>query len=547
MFSKIKNINKAQEGVMNKTWLDVVKEFNTTPFLFVGSGISRRYMGLPDWKSLLKHFSDRLSDDPFKFVGMQIEAKDDLGVAGGNLQKEFDARWISDPAFRTNEDWIKNKVLDHCSPFKAEVAWYLKNIAAPQTEYFQEIEALKELCKDHISGFITTNYDDFLENLLPKTFKTYVGQDELIFSSPQLIAEIFKIHGSVDKPETILITDEDYKKFDKKSAYLAAKLMTIFLEYPVIFIGYRLGDPNVQKILSSIVECLDEDKLEDLSKRLVFVERNKKLSSEIVVSTLSKSVGSKSILMTKVETDDFQQLFNGLKLKEAGCPTRVLRMFREKFYDLCISSKPTKNLIVNAYDPRISEDKLIFSVGIERKPSPQGLVGVSSEQWYKAILFDNVVNFTADELLEETYPQLVSAGSHFLPVYKFLSQATKEHPRVKDEITKFDDLISDTIKQKRSKRGFPDTLAKIQSDPKFSGKGIFAGRAHLKEGAIDVDELRDFLIRSFRNKPDLLGKATPEQLKSDVRRLIRIYDWLAYGKKRPKIQSSGESGEKLEG
>lgn len=54
-------------------------------------------------------FSDRLSDDPFKFIGMQIEAKDDLSVVGGNLQKEFDVRWISDPAFRTNEDWIKTK------------------------------------------------------------------------------------------------------------------------------------------------------------------------------------------------------------------------------------------------------------------------------------------------------------------------------------------------------------------------------------------------------------------------------------------------------
>ena len=28
-------------------------------------------MGLPDWESLLKHFSNRISDDPFKFIGMK--------------------------------------------------------------------------------------------------------------------------------------------------------------------------------------------------------------------------------------------------------------------------------------------------------------------------------------------------------------------------------------------------------------------------------------------------------------------------------------------
>lgn len=534
---------------MNKTWLDVVKEFNTTPFLFVGSGISRRYMGLPDWKSLLKHFSDRLSDDPFKFIGMQIEAKDDLGVVGGNLQKEFDARWISDPAFRTNEDWIRNKVLDHCSPFKAEVAWYLKNIAAPQTEYSQEIDALKELCKDHLSGFITTNYDDFLENLLPKTFKTYVGQDELIFSSPQLIAEIFKIHGSVDKPETILITDEDYKKFDKKSAYLAAKLMTIFLEYPVIFIGYRLGDPNVQKILSSIVECLDEDKLEDLSKRLVFVERNKKLTSEISVPTLSKNVGSKSILMTKVETNDFQQLFNGLKLKEAGCPVRLLRIFKEKIYNYCLSTKPSKNLIVNAYDSQISESKLIFGIGVQQLPQKVGLVGVSSEEWYKAILFDDVLPFNADQLLTYSYPRLKSSGSLALPVFKFLKEAKEEHCNIKEveTIKEFDDLLNKTIIDERNKRKFPKTIDEVKRSQRFAGDNFYHGLSHLREENLDVEALKQILIDEFKANPNVLSKKSPSFVKTSFRRMIRIYDWLAYGRKSPKDNPSGNFGEKREG
>ncbi len=148
---------------------------------------------------------------------------------------------------------------------------YIKENSHIVSDYESEIKNFHNLSKKSLSGVITTNYDSFLENTLDE-YKAYVGQEELIFSSIQGIAEIYKIHGSVENPDSIVINSTDYNVFDEKSPYLAAKLMTIFMEYPVVFLGYSLNDSNVQKIIKSIVDCLSPENLSKLQERFIFVE-----------------------------------------------------------------------------------------------------------------------------------------------------------------------------------------------------------------------------------------------------------------------------------
>lgn len=67
------------------------------------------------------------------------------------------------------------------------------------------------------------------------------------------------------------LTKRIIRNFMTKGKYLAAKLMTIFMEYPIIFIGYSISDSDIQAILSDVVECLPLDKIETLQKRFVLL------------------------------------------------------------------------------------------------------------------------------------------------------------------------------------------------------------------------------------------------------------------------------------
>ena len=63
-----------------------ISKFDTTPFLFVGSGLTRRYLGLESWYGLLNKFASQVNDNDFAFE-IYTDMAEDLGYTQGQYQK----------------------------------------------------------------------------------------------------------------------------------------------------------------------------------------------------------------------------------------------------------------------------------------------------------------------------------------------------------------------------------------------------------------------------------------------------------------------------
>ncbi|MBQ9135227.1 MAG: SIR2 family protein [Lachnospiraceae bacterium] len=513
---------------------DIVTKFNTTPFLFVGSGITRRYFDLPDWGGLLKHFADIVGMDEFAYSSYENKAKTmecRVGIlpkVAELIQKDYDAKWFSDASIRTLDKEMLQMVQDGLSPFKVEVANYVISKSVIKSVYQEEIEYLTKIAEKSISGIITTNYDTFLEMHL-KGYVRYIGQNQLIFSAIQGVAEIYKIHGSVDVPSSIIINEQDYIRFDRNSAYLAAKLMTIFMEYPIIFMGYSISDANIQKIIKSIVECLDDEQLKTLEDRFVFVEYKEGMVG-LEVSSHTIMIEGRPLPMKKIQLADYMLLYKALEGKKSKLPVRLLRRFKQELYNYTITNVPTSNLRVAALDDvRITDEELVMAIGKVSDLGLKGLSGIDSNEWYRNIIL-NDMDFTADDLLAYAFPKLLKQDSGRLPINKYLLEAVGTYPEC-EELMKnqnYEFFISKSIRNNRKCLGAYYSVKQIWEQEKSSLEKATRLISHLTEEQMNVNELENVLLEIFEENVNVLENGG--NAKTHIRRLIRIYDYLKWGK-----------------
>jgi len=63
--------------IIKKELLKKLKQVKVSPFLFVGSGISRRYLNLENWNELLDKFSKKATGNEFQY---QVYVNDIIGT-----------------------------------------------------------------------------------------------------------------------------------------------------------------------------------------------------------------------------------------------------------------------------------------------------------------------------------------------------------------------------------------------------------------------------------------------------------------------------------
>lgn len=508
---------------------------NDLPFLFIGSGMSMRYLGLETWRALLEKFSDIIGT-PFGYYASSIA--NDYPKLASKLAVDMHELWWKDIRFEASRIAFANVDKGPQSPLKIEIAKYILEVSShviSDSSIQEEIDLLQGVTVD---GVITTNWDRFLEERIFKKegYEVFVGQDSLIFSQPQSVAEIYKIHGCCTVPDSLVLTHEDYEGFRERNAYLAAKLLTVFVEHPIIFLGYSITDPHVRAILDSIAQCLTPRRLDQLSDRLFFVNYDFENKGDLI----EKGLVSTTLPLTIIRTRDFKSIYLALSEKKRTISAKVLRKVKSHLYDLIRTNDPKVGAYVQSFDDiesgTLTPGDLNFA-GFGGVSSDTGLHGygtIKVKDLIQDVVFDDRASpYDSKLLLEHTLPDLLK-WSKLVPVFKYLSKCIV----AKDGTVSLEALAASVLtraSQTREEDYYPSAQYEKKKANVVANNGSVAalvdryGAARamtfiplLPMGVVDLDELRAFLQDQYP------AQAKAHSISSDYKRLVCFYDWLRY-------------------
>lgn len=449
----------------NENHLDIINGQN--PVLFIGSGFSKRYCLLengdsfPTWVELLKKICLLISKDKYYYdLIEEQEKKSQKNLSNGilyqkialTLEEEFTCAFLKrkllDQNLQKQIEFIydKNKI----SPMKLFISLFFSNIHINNSipTLTNELEEFKKT-KEHVASYITTNYDEFIESQLGDV-AAIVG-DSMYLEDPEY--NLFKIHGSIIDPKSIVITKDDYREFDERDKVIQAKLINQFVSKNIIFLGYSINDDNIKKILSSIFSPLEANGeiFNKIKNNFILIEY-KKGEDQLLTEVYNLDIGEGRIIpIKKISTDNYKKIYSQINEIEMKYSLKEVKHLKGAIRTLVVENKgPELKVAIPEGDIGQLSNNVVLNFGVTEK-----IVTPDKIDFFQAVIHSDLKNWSSEDILRMYLSESISADKNksLWPIFKFFEDCRKdENPIIENiRVLKILQKASDSLQKEKLK------------------------------------------------------------------------------------------------
>ena len=491
---------------------DFIRQYTNHPILFIGSGFSFRYIkNTYTWDGLLSKICYDLKGNDEFYLDIKSSCMNSNGCfydkMASIIEQAFNKQLEADRngKFKGINDIFYDNMRNgvNLSRFKIYVAELLKSFELKEN-VDDEINELKKARKN-VGSIITTNYDTFVESVFE--FNPLVGND-ILLSNPY--GSVYKIHGCVNDIAKIIVTEEDYKRFDEQYELIRAQMLSLFIHNPIIFIGYNIGDENIKKVLKTIFSYIpvNTPEAERVRRNFLLLEydkgsRNQEITEHDII------IKDSNIRINKLKTDNFVSLYQALAnitLPISAMDIRKVQSVVKEIY----AGGEIKVRITEDIDSLKNSDR-ILAIGSSKTISYQFMTIKEMIQNYFTIIEEANAS-----LLSLINKQTISDNQYF-PIYGF-SRICHEIAN----IARLKQIQERNLLQYLGNKSYENshnTISKIYEDSTIAD--TYKHNAILYALYNNQLELSD--VESFLRNYDIAEKHN-----TDYRRLLCLYDMKKY-------------------
>ncbi|MRH00685.1 SIR2 family protein [Xanthomonas sontii] len=191
--------------------------------IFVGAGVSMA-AGYPSWSELLSDIAAELEVDSKNVHDLAALAQWSILENGGSTR----------------------------------VRSVIKNEIGPDKPIPETVQIISRLPVRHIW---TTNYDRLLERAfesISRPLNSISGPKDLALRTTAGATLLYKMHGSVDRLDEVVISTDDYELYRSRRGQYLPLFQAHLTSMSMLFIGISFTDPNIRHVLSLIRESFTD-------------------------------------------------------------------------------------------------------------------------------------------------------------------------------------------------------------------------------------------------------------------------------------------------